>query len=154
MKWSEKLEERNKLWKARHDVHYAVKRLKPGHSIIITYICVLISQISTIISFTKNLLNKAGILHLLVDHIGDGNFHALLIVDPDNEEEVEKVKEAANRMALQAIRLGGTCTGEHGVGIGKKSLLEHECGEIGLSLMRSIKSVVDPFNIMNPGKLL
>ena len=154
MKWSEKLEERNKLWKARHDVFYAAKRLKPGYNIIITDVCVPISQLSSIISFTKDLLTKAGILYLLLGHIGDGNFHALLIVDPDNEKEVEKGKDAAYKMALQAIKLGGSCTGEHGVGIGKKNLLEHECGEVGLSLMRNLKSVVDPFNIMNPGKLV
>lgn len=154
MQWAEKLEERNKLWKARHDMYYTAKRMKANHVVVITDVCVPISKLPNILSYTDSLLNENSIPYMVVGHIGDGNFHTMMVVDPDNKTEMSRIKEAGWQMARKAIELGGTCTGEHGVGIGKKHLLLDECGHVGLDLMKNIKSVIDPNSIMNPGKLL
>jgi len=154
MSWAEKVEDRNKLWQARHDVYYSSQRMKAGHSIVITDVCVPISKLPDIIDFSVARCKQDDILHTLVGHIGDGNFHSMLVVDPNDKQAVLCAKQAASDMSKKAIELGGTCTGEHGVGIGKKHLLLQECGEVGLNLMKSLKNVIDPNNIMNPGKLL
>ena len=151
--WTSKMEDRNKLWQARHDAYYAAIALRSGCQGWATDVCVPVSRLAECINETKDDLKETGLISPLVGHVGDGNFHMLYIVDPNNQEEMAKAQAHSDRMVMRALEMGGTCTGEHGVGYGKIHFLTNEHGE-AMSLMRSLKTAFDPDNIMNPGKIV
>ena len=152
--WATRPEDRSRLWQARHDAYYAGLGLKPGCRALTTDVCVPISRLADCISETYVDLEATGLIAPLVGHVGDGNFHMVLLVDPDNDEELTRAKGFASRLAQRAIRMDGTCTGEHGVGIGKQDYMTLEHGAVAIELMRAIKRAIDPDNILNPGKIL
>ncbi|XP_054724970.1 probable D-lactate dehydrogenase, mitochondrial [Uloborus diversus] len=152
--WADNLEQRNLIWKARHQIYYATLAQKPGHKCVVTDVCVPISKLTKIISETKKDIDASGILGTIIGHVGDGNFHTQLLFDPKNEREFEIAHQLEDRISKRALSLNGTCTGEHGIGIGKMSFLEQEYGDVGLKTMQSIKRILDPKNIMNPGKVI
>ncbi len=151
--WASRAEERNRLWQARHDAYYAAMSLRPGARGFVTDVCVPISRLAECITETKRLIADSGLLAPLVGHVGDGNFHLAILVDPDSKEEIARAKAIGERLVEKALAVGGTCTGEHGVGYGKIPYLEAEHGE-GMAVMRAIKQALDPANIMNPGKIV
>ncbi|XP_071958984.1 probable D-lactate dehydrogenase, mitochondrial isoform X1 [Antedon mediterranea] len=151
--WAEKQEDRNKLWKARHNCWYATLALRPGTKGYATDVCVPISKLPEIIVATKEDILKSSIVGTIVGHVGDGNFHCFITVDPDNPEELPVIKEVAERMARRAIAVGGTCTGEHGIGLGKRDLLVKEVGDGAMTVMKQLKNTLDPKGLMNPGKV-
>ena len=144
---------RARLWQARHDVYYATVASRPGARAMTTDVCVPISQLAPCILETQEDARATKLAAPLVGHAGDGNFHLILMLDPDDAEEIARVSAFSQRLVERALRLGGTCTGEHGVGLGKMKYLKAEHGE-ALSVMRSIKQALDPHNLMNPGKML
>lgn len=152
-RWATKAEERNKLWQARHDAYYASLQLRPGCRAIATDVCVPISRLAECIRETHADIRKASMPIPLVGHVGDGNFHLLFLIDPESEAERQEAEALNERMVMRALAMDGTCTGEHGVGIGKMDFLIAEHGE-AVSVMRQIKCALDPDNIMNPGKIL
>jgi len=152
-RWAEKMEDRNKLWQARHDVAYASFALRPGAKGIATDVCVPISRLAECILETKKDIQANNLVAPIVGHVGDGNFHLVFLVDPDDPEEMERANAANDRMVMRALAMDGTCTGEHGVGVGKMKFLTAEHGD-ALSVMRSVKNAIDPDNIMNPGKII
>jgi len=151
--WASKTEDRNKLWKARHSAYYAGKALRKGSEGIVTDCCVPLSNLAECIERTKVLIEDSGMIAPLVGHVGDGNFHLLILVDPDNQEEIQQATNLAGKVSHLAIELGGTVTGEHGVGTGKIKYMREEHGD-AYALMGLIKKTLDPNNIMNPGKLV
>ena len=151
--WSTLPEERSKLWQARHDAYWAAKALKPGCGGWATDVCVPISRLAECIIETKKDVEESRLLAPLVGHVGDGNFHLSYLIDPDDPDELRRVSEANDRLVMRAISMGGTCTGEHGIGYGKIQFLQAEHGE-AVSVMRTIKQALDPDNLMNPGKIL
>jgi D-lactate dehydrogenase (cytochrome) len=151
--WTANAEERDKLWAARHDAAYSCIALRPGCSVMATDVCVPISKLADCIIATKQDIKDAGIVAPIVGHVGDGNFHAQLLIHPDTREEDLKVCGDINRRLIErAISMDGTCTGEHGVGQGKIIYLKEEHGE-AVEVMRTLKQAFDPKNIMNPGKM-
>ena len=150
--WAARTEDRNKLWQARHDGFYAALALKPGAKGWPTDVCVPISRLAESILEVKEDIETQGLLAPIVGHVGDGNYHLAFIVDPDDSEEMEKAKAVNDRMVTRALELGGTCTGEHGIGYGKIGFLRSEMGE-AVSVMRQLKVALDPDNLMNPGKI-
>ena len=146
-------EERNKLWKARHDAYWAALQLRPGAKGISTDVCVPISRLAEIVGATQERLDALGFVAPIVGHVGDGNFHSLVLVDEDNPEELEKAAGFVSWLNETAIAMEGTCTGEHGIGQGKKPYLRKELGE-ATDFMAMIKQAIDPDDIMNPGKIL
>ncbi|CAB4011908.1 probable D-lactate dehydrogenase, mitochondrial [Paramuricea clavata] len=152
--WSTKAEERNKLWQARHDALYAALNLRPGCKGLVTDVCVPISNLPEIITKTKEDIGNLSLIAPLVGHVGDGNFHLLVLFDPNDAEEKARAKDLTERVARHALALDGTCTGEHGIGMGKMDLLKDEIGSPGIEVMKNIKKTLDPHNIMNPGKIL
>jgi D-lactate dehydrogenase (cytochrome) len=150
--WVTRLEDRTRLWKARHDAYYAALAMRPGAKAWTTDVCVPISRLAECIGLAKRDLMASPLSGTLVGHVGDGNFHMLYLVDPDNAEELAEAHRLSERQARQAIALGGTCTGEHGIGIGKIALLEVEHGD-AVAVMRAIKRAIDPKGLMNPGKI-
>ncbi|PPR59646.1 MAG: putative FAD-linked oxidoreductase [Alphaproteobacteria bacterium MarineAlpha4_Bin2] len=152
--WSATTEERNKLWQARHDAYYAALAMVPGKKGIATDACVPISKLSECLIETRNDIDESGFYAPIVGHVGDGNFHLVILVDPDDEDEMHRAHELNNRLVHRTIALGGTCTGEHGVGCGKIDFLVAEHGHDAISVMRTFKTAIDPQNIMNPGKII
>ncbi|MFC1665459.1 FAD-binding oxidoreductase [Pseudomonadota bacterium] len=151
--WSSRTEERNRLWQARHDVAYAGKAMRPDGEIWATDVCVPISRLADCIMETKRDIEESKLVAPIVGHVGDGNFHLLLLVDHSDAGEVARAQALHERMVRRALSMGGTCTGEHGIGYGKMDFLEAEHGQ-AVDVMRSIKQALDPDNIMNPGKML
>lgn len=151
--WAEKEEDRRRLWKARHDAYWAVKSTWPGKDVLATDVCVPISRLAECVMETKADIERSGLIAPIVGHVGDGNFHSSPVFDRANPNEEASVRAFLERLADRAIRMEGTCTGEHGVGQGKVKYLKAELGE-GLSVMRQIKQALDPENIFNPGKIL
>ena len=152
--WSTREQEKQKLWEARHNAYYAGLALRPGSKGWATDVCVPISRLADCILETRSDIEESGQVVPLVGHVGDGNFHLLFLIDPENEEEELKRYQPLNdRLVERALRMGGTCTGEHGIGSGKIKYMEAEHGE-SLDLMRQIKQAFDPDNLMNPGKML
>jgi len=141
---------RERLWKARHDAYYASRALQPGAGALTTDVCVPISRLAECITATRADLDAASFTATIVGHVGDGNFHVLCLFMPHQATEVEAF---AGRLVERAIAMGGTCSGEHGVGLGKKKYLKAEHGE-ALEVMRSLKRALDPDNRMNPGKVV
>lgn len=152
--WAIEQEERTRLWRARHDAYYAALALRPGAKGFVTDVCVPISRLAECITATKKDLAGCSVPVCLAGHAGDGNFHLAFMIDAENPAELEEVERLNDRMIRRALDMGGTCTGEHGVGSGKVAFLEIEHGEGGIEVMRAIKRALDPLNIMNPGKVL
>lgn len=152
-KWARRPEDRSVLWQARHDAYYACLALRPGAKGIATDVCVPISNLVECILETKKDIEASGMLAPIVGHVGDGNFHLVMVVDPEDAEEMKRAEELNARMVERALALDGTCTGEHGIGYGKMDFLETERGE-AVHLMRAIKRALDPDDIMNPGKIV
>ena len=151
--WSTKTEDRTKLWKARHMAFYATKALKPNFDGMSTDVCVPISKLAKAISDTSKDAAEHGMFAPILGHVGDGNYHTLFLTDPNKPEELMKAKELTHRMNIRALELGGTVTGEHGIGMGKMKYMTAEHGD-GWSVMADIKRALDPQNIMNPGKVV
>jgi D-lactate dehydrogenase (cytochrome) len=152
-RWTTTPEERARLWKARHDAYYAALALQPGLKGWTTDVCVPISRLADCIVETKRDNESSFLTGALVGHVGDGNFHLIYLVDPDDPAHVAEAKRLTERMVYRALAMGGTCTGEHGVGYGKLAYLEAEHGG-ALAVMRAIKRALDPHDLMNPGKLI
>jgi D-lactate dehydrogenase (cytochrome) len=151
-RWSKKPEERSKLWEARHNVLYSCLALRPGAKAWATDACVPISRLADCILETRKDIEKHGLLAPIVGHVGDGNFHVTVLLDPDDPAELKNCHDFVERLALRAIAMGGTCTGEHGIGYGKIPFLQAEHGD-AVAVMRQVKQVLDPENRMNPGKI-
>ncbi|XP_074958222.1 putative D-lactate dehydrogenase, mitochondrial [Phalacrocorax aristotelis] len=152
--WAEEPEERGRLWAMRHRAWYAALALRPGCQGYSTDICVPISRLTDVVVETQRDLQGSGLTGPMVGHVGDGNFHCLLVFDPQDPAEAQRVHAFAQRLGRRALAAGGTCTGEHGVGLGKRALLLEELGQEGLDTLRCIKAALDPHNLMNPGKVL
>ncbi|TIC78412.1 FAD-binding oxidoreductase [Crenobacter intestini] len=151
--WSTRDEERNRLWQARHNAYFAGLQLKPGSRCIATDVCVPISRLAECIEATYRDLEEEGIDAPLFGHVGDGNFHLMLLADPNDAADMARMKAVNHRLVERALAMDGTCTGEHGIGIGKQRYLAAEAGESALFAMRAIKRAFDPDNLMNPGKI-
>jgi len=147
-------EDRARLWQARHDAYYASLALRPGSRAWTTDVCVPISRLAQCIHETKADLTDSPLVGPLVGHVGDGNFHLIMPVNPDAPDELAAAEHLTDRLVARALAMGGTCTGEHGVGIGKRRFLEAEHGRDAIDVMRAIKQALDPHNLMNPGKVL
>ncbi|MFC4348995.1 FAD-binding oxidoreductase [Kordiimonas lipolytica] len=153
IEFAERQEDINKLWHARHQLYYATRAMAPGKHIMTTDVCVPISRLGDCMRETRFDMDESPIVGTMVGHVGDGNFHTILLADPNNLGEMRALDDLHDRMVTRAIEMGGTCTGEHGIGLGKMKYLEQEKGP-ALHLMRQIKAALDPIGIMNPGKLL
>lgn len=151
--WATKLEDRERLWQARHNAYYAGKSLRKGSEGLVTDCCVPISSLADCIARTKELIDASGLIAPIVGHVGDGNFHLLILIDPNNAEEMARAKNLASEVNHTALSFGGTVTGEHGVGTGKMKYMADEHGDAYL-LMAQLKRTIDPLNIMNPGKMV
>jgi D-lactate dehydrogenase (cytochrome) len=152
-KWASSLEDRSTLWQARHNAYYATVASRPGARAWTTDICVPISHLAECILETQQDLKDAGVVAPLVGHAGDGNFHLIIMLDPSDQREFDTITRISERLVERALKFGGTCSGEHGVGFGKLKYLAAEHGE-ALDVMRSIKRAIDPHDLMNPGKLI
>src|SRR6056297_1976703 len=151
--WATHPEARSALWTMRHNAYYAVLASRPGARAIVTDICVPISRLAEAIEETRADLAQQGVAGPILGHVGDGNFHVVLMVDMDDETEVARAKSASDRMVERALEMGGTATGEHGIGVGKLGYMAREHGQ-GWAMMGAIKAALDPDNILNPGKLV
>lgn len=151
--WATDAEARNRLWKARHDAYWAALALLPGHRGITTDVCVPISRLAEAILGAKADALAAGATTCIVGHVGDGNFHQVILFDPDDPAGLERAWEIDRKIVARGLALGGTCSGEHGVGLGKREFLEQEHGAEALAVMRGIKASLDPKGILNPGKM-
>ncbi len=152
-KWATRTEDRNRLWQARHNAYYAGKALRPGCEGVVTDCCVPISALADCIARTKEVIAQSRLIAPLVGHVGDGNFHLLILVDPADSDEMSRAKALANQVNKLALEFGGTVSGEHGIGLGKRKYLAEEHGA-AYALMTTLKKAIDPGNIMNPGKLV
>nr|XP_022345281.1 probable D-lactate dehydrogenase, mitochondrial isoform X1 [Crassostrea virginica] len=153
-KWATDVDERNLLWKTRHDILYACMALRPGCKPYSTDVCVPVSNLPRVVVESKKYIDEAGVVGAyILGHVGDGNFHILFIMDHTNSNEVHTVLDISKRVALLAQELNGTCTGEHGIGLGKRELLIREIGESGIEVMQQLKQTLDPNGILNPGKV-
>jgi D-lactate dehydrogenase (cytochrome) len=153
-RWATTTEERNRIWRARHQLYFAAVHSRPGSRAVTTDVCVPVSRLAECVDATAADLEALGFPVVVVGHVADGNFHTLVLVDPDNPTERDAAKQFTERLTRRALDLGGTCTGEHGVGIGKREALAHEAGEPAMALMRALKHTLDPQGILNPDKVL
>jgi D-lactate dehydrogenase (cytochrome) len=151
--WATKAEERSKLWEARHHAYFACLQLKPGARALSTDVCVPISRLAECIAETAKDIERASMPIPLFGHVGDGNFHCVILIDPSSPAEIDEAKAFNVRVVKRALAMEGTCTGEHGIGIGKQAYLAEELGE-AVDLMRDLKRTFDPQNLLNPGKIL
>jgi D-lactate dehydrogenase (cytochrome) len=152
--WATRQEERTKLWEARHNAYFACLQLKPGSRALSTDVCVPISRLAECVIETTKDIDAASLPIPLFGHVGDGNFHLVILIDPRKDAEIEEAKALNVRVVERALAMEGTCTGEHGVGIGKQQYLRKELGDDVISMMRDIKQLIDPENLMNPGKVV
>ncbi len=152
--WATRPEDRSRLWAARHNAYFAILQLRPGGRAISTDCCVPISRLAECILATKADCEQHGIIYSLIGHVGDGNFHVQMMIDPDDPEDVARAEGVNERMVHRAIAMDGTCTGEHGVGLHKMGFLITEHGQGAIDVMRTIKHALDPNNILNPGKVI
>lgn len=150
--WDTNEAERKRLWQARHNAYHASSALRPEASALSTDACVPISRLAECVSATAKDIEESGMIGPIVGHVGDGNFHVLLLVNTDDPAEVANADGIISRLAIRAIEMDGTCTGEHGIGQGKQKYMEQEHGN-AITLMQAIKSALDPKNILNPGKI-
>jgi D-lactate dehydrogenase (cytochrome) len=151
--WKTGREERDQLWKARHDAYWSVLALRPGAKGFVTDVCVPVSRLAACILETRDDLNKSFLIAPLVGHVGDGNFHLVFLINPDDEKELAEAKRLNQRLVERALAMNGTCTGEHGIGLGKRQYMRAEHGD-AVDVMRAVKTALDPLGIMNPGKIL
>ncbi|MEP9352117.1 FAD-linked oxidase C-terminal domain-containing protein [Xanthobacter sp. KR7-65] len=149
-----KPEERSKLWQARHDAYWSVLPMRPGAKAVATDVCVPISRLADCVMETKQDIVEMGLIAPIVGHVGDGNFHTTLMVDVNDPDDLAKAKHYMKRLVERALAMGGTSTGEHGIGQGKMKYMAPEHGEPALEAMRALKRALDPKNIMNPGKVV
>jgi len=152
--WATKPEERSQLWQARHDAYFACLQLRPGSRAVSTDVCVPISRLAECVRETMDDVKSYIVPVPLLGHIGDGNFHLMFLIDPAKPEEIEIAKSFNKRLIERALRMEGTCTGEHGIGLGKQDSLRAELGDDVIDVMRDIKRLFDPENLMNPGKVV
>lgn len=152
-RWSNLAEERAKLWKARHQAFYAATAMRKGAIGWPTDVCVPIGRLAECINETKKDLEKASFPAPILGHVGDGNFHVIFVIDPNNPAEHKEAEALNERLVQRALDMDGTCTGEHGIGLGKQEWLLRELGEDGVDMMRTIKRALDPKNLFNPGKI-
>ncbi|USU11471.1 FAD-binding protein [Sphingomonadaceae bacterium OTU29THOMA1] len=150
--WSNRPEERAKLWKARHEAYYAAVALRPGAVGWATDVCVPISRLPECITATKADLATASVPATILGHVGDGNFHVIFAMDPASADELAEVQAINRRLVARALAMDGTCTGEHGIGIGKQEWLVEELGD-AVDVMRTLKRAMDPKDLFNPGKI-
>ena len=151
--WATRPEDRSALWSMRHNAYYAIKASRPGSVALVTDICVPISRLAEAVTETQADIAASGIAGPILGHVGDGNFHAILLYDDQNPAEVASAAALSHRMVTRALDMGGTATGEHGIGLGKLAYMQAEHGE-AWDVMQTLKMALDPANIMNPGKLL
>jgi D-lactate dehydrogenase (cytochrome) len=151
--WATRPEDRSRLWQARHNAYFALLQLRPGCRAISTDCCVPISRLAECLLETKADCEREKIIHGIVGHVGDGNFHVQMLIDPNDPADIARAEGVNERMVHRAIAMDGTCTGEHGIGLHKIDFLIHETGEDAVDMMRSIKHALDPNNIFNPGKI-
>jgi D-lactate dehydrogenase (cytochrome) len=152
--WATLPEERTQLWQARHDAYFACLQLRPGSRAVSTDVCVPISRLAECVHETMEDVKNYIVPVPLLGHIGDGNFHLIFLIDPQKPEEIDIAKQFNKRLVERALRMEGTCTGEHGIGMGKMGSMRMELGEDVIDVMRDIKRVLDPDNLMNPGKVV
>ena len=151
-RWTSDPDERTKLWKARHDAYWASLTLRPGAKGISTDVCVPISRLAECVKLTEDDIAQSGLIAPIVGHAGDGNFHVLILLNVDNPAEIAASESFVARLNARALEMNGTCTGEHGVGQGKRGFLREELGD-AVDVMRAVKQALDPLGIMNPGKV-
>lgn len=151
--WATRPEDRNRLWDARHKAYFSCLQVRPGCRAISTDTCVPISRLADSISGARRILDTASFPTMLLGHVGDGNFHAVALINADDATEVAEAERLNDEIVRLALSMDGTCTGEHGVGLHKIGFLEEEAGDDALDLMRRIKRALDPDDIMNPGKI-
>jgi D-lactate dehydrogenase (cytochrome) len=152
--WTTRPEDRTKLWQARHDAYWSVKSLRPGSDVAATDVCVPISRLAECVGETEEDLARLGLFAPIVGHVGDGNFHCSMVCDRNDPAEVARAEDFMHRLVERAQAMGGTCTGEHGIGQGKQKYLKAELGSEALDAMRALKRALDPDNILNPGKIV
>jgi len=152
--WTTRPEDRSRLWQARHDAYWAARGLRPGAEALASDVCVPISRLAECVVATQRDVADAKLVAPILGHVGDGNFHLALMVDMKDPDEVAQAEELLHRLVERALAMGGTCTGEHGVGQGKMKYLIAEHGAPALGVMRSIKRALDPLDILNPGKIV
>ncbi len=150
--WAHRPEDRTRLWQARHDIWWANKGLRPGAEGLPTDVCVPISELAEQVELAQRDVRESGLIAPMCGHVGDGNFHLCFMVDPSDAGEMARVKDVYTRMIRRALAVGGTCTGEHGIGHGKVDFLKEEAGG-GFEVMRAVRAALDPLGIMNPGKV-
>ena len=151
--WASRPEDRTRLWNARHNAYFACLQVRPGCRAISTDTCVPISRLADSITGARRILDTAAFPTMILGHVGDGNFHAVLLIDPNDAQEVADAERLNDEIVRLALSMDGTCTGEHGVGLHKIGFLVEERGDDAIDLMRRIKAVIDPHNIINPGKV-
>ncbi|WP_295530374.1 FAD-linked oxidase C-terminal domain-containing protein [uncultured Thioclava sp.] len=151
--WATTTEDRNKLWRMRHGAYPASIAHRPGCMGLVTDICVPISRLAEAVAEMAGEIAAAGLIGPMVGHVGDGNFHSVMLLDPNDEDEFKRAKDVAGKMAKRALEMGGTVTGEHGIGMGKIGYMRAEHGA-GWDVMGTLKAALDPQNILNPGKLV
>jgi len=151
--WATKAEDRSRLWQARHDAYWAAIGIRPGIGALSTDVCVPISRLAECVIQSQRDLDESRLVAPIVGHVGDGNFHMLLLIDQNDADEVRRAHDFLERLVERALAMDGTCTGEHGVGQGKMKYLPAEHGAPALDVMRAIKRALDPHDIMNPGKI-
>ncbi len=151
--WATRPEDRTKLWNARHNAYFASLQMRPGTRAISTDTCVPISRLADSLEGARAILDKADTYTAILGHVGDGNFHCVLLLDPNDPKEVAQCEELNDQIVKLALEMDGTCTGEHGIGLHKMGFLVDEAGEDAVNMMRTIKMALDPDNIMNPGKI-
>jgi D-lactate dehydrogenase (cytochrome) len=152
--WATKPEDRTRLWQARHDGYWAARHLRPGAAAFATDVCVPISRLAECVTASQQAIAELKLVAPILGHVGDGNFHLALLVDMNDADEVRRADVLMDRVVKLALEMGGTCTGEHGVGQGKMKYLKAEHGAPALAAMAAIKRALDPQNIMNPGKIV
>ena len=152
--WATRAEDRTRLWQARHDSYWSIRQLRPGTEALSSDVCVPISRLAECVTETQRDAEASGFIAPMVGHVGDGNFHMLLLVDTKDADEIKRAEDLLERLVERALAMDGTCTGEHGVGQGKMKYLLAEHGEPALAAMRAIKRALDPLDILNPGKIV
>jgi D-lactate dehydrogenase (cytochrome) len=151
--WAADDAERARLWKARHSAYFAALALRPGCECLVADVCVPLSQLAAAVADARRDIDAAGLLAPIVGHVGDGNFHVLFLLQPGAADEWQRAEKVYDAMIERALRIGGTCTGEHGIGQGKRTKLVEEYGADAIELMYAIKNAWDPQGILNPGKI-
>jgi D-lactate dehydrogenase (cytochrome) len=151
--WATQTEDRSALWKARHNAYFAAQALRPRSQLVVSDVCVPISRLTDCIAETHADIAASKVVAPIVGHVGDGNFHVFFTVDPGDPVEIEHIRGLNDRLVARALAMDGTCTGEHGIGIGKQDKLIDELGDDTVSVMRAVKAALDPQGLLNPGKI-